>query len=90
MTDQYEHIRAVKQAHQERLMRCANVVGVAIGRRKEGGKLTDEAVLVVMVTKKLPPDQLAPEDLLPTEIDGVRVDVQAVGEIRAQPRGGRV
>jgi hypothetical protein len=90
MTDKYEHIRAVMQAHQERLMRCANVVGVAIGRRKVGGEIMDEPVLVVMVTKKLPPDKLTPEDLLPTEIDGVRVDVQEVGEIRAQPRGGRV
>lgn len=90
MTDKYAHIKAVKQAHQDRLMRCANVVGVAIGRRIVGGETTDEAVLVVMVSKKVPADQLAPEDLLPREIEGVKVDVQQVGEIRAQPRGGRV
>jgi hypothetical protein len=32
----------------------------------------------------VPRDQLAPEDFVPSEIEGVSVDVQSVGEIRAQ------
>jgi hypothetical protein len=37
-----------------------------------------------MVKQKLPREQLSADDILPTEIDGVPVDVQEVGVIRAQ------
>jgi hypothetical protein len=35
--------------------------------------------LVVMVTQKMPVAQLADNDVLPQDLDGVRVDVQATG-----------
>ena len=60
-----------------------NVIGLAIGRREVGGKSTNELALIVMVTQKLPPDRLDPKDVLPTQIEGVPVDVHQVGEIRA-------
>ena len=74
---------AVKARHEARLMQKANVVGVGVGFREEGGRLTDQVALVVNVIRKLPEDQLAPEDLIPTEIEGVPVDVHETGEIRA-------
>ncbi len=74
---------AVKARHEARLMQKANVVGVGVGFRQRGGKLTDQVALVVNVTRKLPRDQLAPEDLIPTEIEGVPVDVYETGEIQA-------
>jgi hypothetical protein len=37
-----------------------------------------------MVKSKVPEDELAPEDIVPEEIDGVPVEVQEVGDIRAQ------
>lgn len=74
---------AVKARHEARLMQKANVVGVGVGFREQGGKLTDQVALVVNVIRKLPEDQLAPEDLIPTEIEGVPVDVRETGEIRA-------
>jgi hypothetical protein len=40
--------------------------------------------LVVMVRQKLPRSQLAPDDIIPREIEDVPVDVQEVGEIKAQ------
>jgi hypothetical protein len=40
--------------------------------------------IVVLVRRKLPRAQLMPEDIVPAEIEGVPVDVQEVGEIRAQ------
>ncbi len=76
-------IQAVKEAHGSELMSKANVVGVGTGLRHKRGKLTDEAALVVMVSKKLPPSQLSPGDMIPAQIEGVPVDVQEVGEIRA-------
>jgi len=76
-----EKIRAVKQAYQTELLSKANVVGVGIGYRQQGGQPTDQMALVVMVSRKLPKSQLAPEDIIPNELDGVPVDVQEVGEL---------
>ncbi len=83
MNDEIERIRAVKAAHQAELMRKANVVGVGIGLRQRDGKYTGELALIVSVTHKVPPEELDAEDLVPQEIDGIPVDVQAVGTLRA-------
>lgn len=74
----------VKRQYQGELMAKANVVGVGVGFRTRGGERTDEVALVVMVTQKLPRSQLKPEDVLPRQIEGIRVDVQEVGPIIAQ------
>jgi hypothetical protein len=60
------------------------VVGVGIGYQIKGGNSTGQVALVVLVSKKLPPEQLSPKDLLPSIIDGVVVDVQEVGRLAAQ------
>jgi hypothetical protein len=52
--------------------------------RQKDGKPTGEVALVVMVKKKVPPAQLAAEDVIPIQIEGARVDVQEVGELKAQ------
>lgn len=78
-----EHVRSVRDAHEADLMRKANVVGVGIGLRQRGGMLTDEPAIIVSVTRKLPLSQLVPEDVIPSELDGVPVDVQVVGELMA-------
>jgi hypothetical protein len=79
-----EKAQAVKNAHEAELMSMPNVVGVGIGFRQKGGVRADEVALVVMVTQKLSPSLLAPDDAIPAVIDGVPVDVQEVGVIRAQ------
>lgn len=73
----------VKRAHQAELMAKANVVGVGVGYRQVGGQRTETVALVVMVSRKLPLAQLAPKDVLPRRIEGVPVDVQEVGELKA-------
>jgi len=80
---QTEKIRAVRRTYEDELMAKANVVGVGVGYRQRGGERTDELALVVMVNKKVPDALLAPEDIIPTSLEGVPVDVQEVGEIRA-------
>jgi hypothetical protein len=76
--------RAVKRAHEGELLSKANVVGVGTGMRQKDGKPTGEVALVVMVKEKVPPAQLAAEDVIPIQIEGARVDVQEVGELKAQ------
>ncbi|MBO9370618.1 MAG: hypothetical protein J7575_05985 [Chloroflexi bacterium] len=83
MSDEMARIRAVKAAHEAELMRKANVVGVGIGLRQRDGQYTGELALIVSVTHKVPPEELDAEDLVPQEIDGIPVDVQAVGTLRA-------
>ena len=79
----YTRVSQVRQTHSAELLAKANVVGVGVGLRSRGGAQTQEVVLVVMVRQKLPQRVLAEQDRIPHEIDGVPVDVQAVGELRA-------
>ena len=81
--EELERLQAVKSAFEADLMGKANVVGVGIGLKSTSGESTDEPAIVVSVTRKLPPPQLAPEDVIPHELDGVPVDVQVVGKLRA-------
>ncbi|MER5950986.1 hypothetical protein ABT127_33620 [Streptomyces sp. NPDC001904] len=61
-------------------MRLANVTGVGIGRDEHSGA----DVIVVFVTRKVPPDRLPADDVVPPELDGVPVRVLAIGDVRAQ------
>ena len=73
----------VKQSHEEELLTKANVLGVGVGLRERRGLRGEQVALVVLVRRKLPVAQLAPDDVIPSEIDGVPVDVQEVGKIVA-------
>jgi hypothetical protein len=81
--DEWDRLRAVRAAYEADLMRKANVVGVGIGLRRRKGEPTSEPAIVVSVTQKVPSSQLDPSDVIPSELEGVPVDVQAVGELRA-------
>ncbi len=80
----FEQARRVKARHEVKLLARPGVVGVGVGYRQRGGTPTDEVAIVVMVRKKRPPDELAPEEILPSELEGVPLDVQEVGDITAQ------
>ena len=51
--------------------------------RSCGGQLTDQPAIVVSVTHKVPSSDLAEQDIVPSELEGVPVDVQAIGLPRA-------
>lgn len=79
----YQHIQKVKDAYQDSLLKKANVVGVGIGFAHRNQQQTDQIALVVMVSQKQPKESLAPEDIIPAEIEGVQVDVQETGTLYA-------
>jgi hypothetical protein len=81
--NELERLRVVKNLYEADLMQKANVVGVGIGLRQREGELTDEPVIVVSVTHKQPASLMDPKDMIPTELDGIPVDVQAVGKLKA-------
>jgi len=88
-SEELDRLRTVKAAYEADLMRKANVVGVGIGFRQAEGQATGEPAIVVSVTNKRPASQLAASDVIPRELEGVPVDVQVVGELRALGAGGR-
>ena len=81
--EELERLRAVKAVYEADLMRKTNVIGVGIGLRQCEGERLKEPVIVVSVTQKLPLSRLDPGDVIPRELDGVPVDVQIVGKLRA-------
>lgn len=76
-----ERITQVQVKYVDELMQKAHVVGVGVGLAKVDDEYTDEMALVVLVDEKVPLEELDEEDQIPTELDGVRVDVQETGEI---------
>jgi hypothetical protein len=73
----------VRRTYEQELLSKPNVVGVGVGVTEKGGQPTGQVGVVVLVDKKMPIDQLNPQDLIPTELEGVPVDVKEVGRLRA-------
>ncbi len=77
-------VAEVQAKYTEELMRKAHVQGTAIGLAKVDGKYTDQIALVVLVDQKVPVSELDEKDIVPSELDGIRVDVQEIGFLQAQ------
>ena len=78
-----KEITEVQTKYVDELMQYPHVVGVGIGICQQNGEYTDDLCLIVMVDEKLPIAQLEPESILPTELDGVEIDVQETGSFSA-------
>ena len=78
-----EKAKIVKRAHEATLMAKPNVVGVGIGFRTQNKQSTENIAIIVMVDRKLPDSEIKAADRIPTEIEGVPVDVQESGELFA-------
>ena len=78
-----EQITKIKTRYEKELMKLANVIGVGIGFKHKNGQPTDEVALVVNVSQKKPLADLSKQDIIPSELEGVSVDVQEVGKIKA-------
>lgn len=77
----FDRLCSIQQAHETEIMGKANVVGLGVGLRSIGGTRTKEVSLVVLVNNKVPFRLLAHLDQIPSEIEGVKLDVQKVGRI---------
>lgn len=76
-------IAAVQDKYSDSLLSCPNILGLGIGYRKRGQVPSEELCLVVLVRRKLPPEQLNGAELLPRELDGVPLEVFECGDIAA-------
>jgi alanine-alpha-ketoisovalerate/valine-pyruvate aminotransferase len=82
-TQAIEYAKEIKNKYEQQLMSLANVVGVGIGIKQTAGNPTGEVALVVNVSKKKPLAELNRQDIIPTILDDVPVDVQEVGHFTA-------
>jgi hypothetical protein len=73
----------VKRRHESELLHKPNVVAVGVGFRTRAGQPTTEVCIVVSVTRKQPAAQLKRDEVLPTLLEDVPVDVIETGVMRA-------
>jgi hypothetical protein len=78
-----KQVIVVKARHEPELLELANVVGVGIGFKEVNQELTDQIAIIVNVIKKMALVDLAAEDIVPPDLDGVSTDVQEVGQLTA-------
>jgi len=76
-----ERAREISRAHSDSLLAKPNVVAVGLGYLDDS---PTELTLVVMVEQKMPLSALAEDEIVPSEIDGLPVEVRVVGEVSAQ------
>ena len=77
--EQMQRALEVQQRYENYLLGKPHVVGVGVGYAAVAGQPTAQIALVVMVDRKLPPQELPPMDRIPSQLDGIRVDVQEMG-----------
>lgn len=76
----------VRQRHEADLLSYPHVVGVDVGPRMRCGEVTAERCIRIFVRRKVPESQLAEEEVLPVELEGIGVDVIEVGTVRPLTR----
>ncbi len=78
-----ERILDVKVRYEGELLKKANVVAVGIGIPIRNGRPAGEVGIIVSVTHKVAAVELAVQDLIPRELEEVRVWVEEVGRPHA-------
>ncbi len=80
------HARQVKFRYESELLRKANVVSVGIGTHR---RHPHRIAIIVGVTHKVPVESLAPEDVIPDELEGITVHVEDYGAFYASAMKAR-
>src|SRR3972149_5298243 len=79
-----QQVRQVTEQQKGTILRKPNVVGVGYGYKVVNGARSGQLCLVALVREKGPRAALAPEDMVPPQVDGVVTDVVQVGQLEAQ------
>jgi hypothetical protein len=74
---------AIKQQYLDKLFTMPNVVGIGVGFKVSGGKVTGDLAITINVSKKIPTAQLAASDLVPRLLGSFRTDVIETGIFKA-------
>ena len=74
---------AAKNANETLLRSLTNVVGVGVGFKVTGGRVTDQPAVIVYVRRKVPLSQLGTQEVIPASLNDVRTDVIEAGDVTA-------
>ena len=77
-------VEVIRKKYEEKLMLLPNVVGVGIGLKSPEDENDDQICIKVYVEKKLPKDILQQNEMIPSELDGIQIDVEEIGRVKAQ------
>ncbi len=80
ITKRTASIAEVQAKYDDYLMSFPNVVGTGVGYRQRKSQPTKELCLVVMVSRKLAPENLPAGAMLPRQLDGLPIDVVETGK----------
>ena len=69
------------RARPDRLLTIPGVLGVGFGLKEVGDELTERRALRVYVDEKKPLSELAPDEVIPDEIEGVPTDVVRIPRV---------
>jgi len=72
----FERAKRVKKRYSAEIIALPNVTGISTGRDVREGRETDEFVIVVHVSRKVPLRDLADHERIADEYDGVRAQVR--------------
>ncbi len=78
---EYDRVKKVKEKYEDFLMSLNGVVGCSIGYKETSGKKKNRLAVVCFVRKKKPKELLSEDELIPSELEGVPVDVVEVGDL---------
>lgn len=72
---EYQHLQQVKRQVEQTLLALPGVHGVSIGRKQVHGQPTEQLAIVVHLSKKRPPQEVPPAEVIPSQIQGIPTDV---------------
>ena len=76
--------KKVVHEYQDDLLRRNHVVGVGYGIKEKNGQKIDEEAIMVLVDKKLSPDRLQTQDMVPQTLANYQTDVIETGTFEMQ------
>ena len=79
-----DRLLSLKERAAAQLLTIPGVTAVGLGGRERDGHPTGEVVLKVFVARKRPPAELTAGETLPTEFEGVGIDVVEMPEARLE------
>lgn len=82
--DSEKRVKEIKDRYMPKLMTYPHVTGVGISEKITDGKRQDQICIRVYVDVKKDLSELKPEEVLPTELEGIPVDVIGGADFRAQ------
>jgi len=81
--EQLSHVLSVKRKYERWFLEKSHVVGVGVGLRHLKETQSSQVVIIVNVSRQVPGEELTPDEEIPEEVEGVPVEVETIGQLRA-------